>query len=54
MEVPQYRDGECDVRKRWDDAVAEAIGWDAGELAVWRKLLHEEPHVRGLGRNQFA
>lgn len=54
MEVPQYRDGECEVRKRWDEAVSVAIGWDAGELAKWRKLLHEEPHVRGLGRNQFA
>ena len=26
--VPQFRDGECEVRQLWDDAVAEAMGWD--------------------------
>ena len=39
MEVPQFRDGECEVRRLWDDAVAEAIGWDPGELARLRELL---------------
>ena len=54
MEVPQFRDGECAVRRLWDNTVAEAMGWDAEELARLRQLLHSEPHVRGLGYNQYA
>ena len=54
MEVPQYRDGECEVRRLWDEAVTEAMGWDSGELTRLRHLLHNEPHVRGLGYNQYA
>ena len=54
MEVPQFRDGECEVRRLWDEAVANAMGWNADELARQRNLLHNEPHVRGLGYNQFA
>ncbi|WP_419842612.1 hypothetical protein [Candidatus Poriferisodalis sp.] len=51
--VPQYRDGECEVREFWDAAVCEALGWDEAEIAALRKLLHQEPHVRGLGYNQY-
>ena len=54
MEVPQFRDGECKVRRLWDEAVAEAMGWDAAELERLRLLLHQEPHVRGLGYGQYA
>ena len=54
MVVPQFRDGECEVRRLWDEAVAEAMGWDAAELTRLRLLLHNEPHVRGLGVNQFS
>ena len=54
MVVPQFRDGECEVRRLWDEAVAEAMGWDAEELARLRLLLHQEPHVRGLGYNRYA
>ena len=53
-EVPQFRDGECEVRRLWDEAVAEAMGWDPEELARLRNLLHNEPHVRGLGYNQYS
>ena len=53
-EVPQFRDGECEVHCLWDEAVAEAMGWEAGELARLRELLNNEPHVRGLGYNQYA
>ena len=53
-EVPQFRDGECEVRRLWDEAVAEAMGWDAAELKRLRLLLHKEPHVRGLGYGQYA
>ena len=52
--VPQFREGECEVRQLWDDAVAEAMGWDPDELTRLRLLLHQEPHVRGLGYNQYA
>ncbi len=54
MVVPQFRDGECEVRRMWDEAVAEAMGWDADELGRLRLLLHREPHVRGLGYGQYA
>ena len=54
MEVPQFRDGECEVRRLWDEAVAEAMGWDSAELTRLRLLLHREPHVRGLGYEQHA
>ncbi len=54
MVVPQFRDGECVVRRLWDEAVAEAMGWDASELTRLRLLLHQEPHVRGLGYGQYA
>ena len=54
MVVPQFRDGECEVRRMWDEAVAHAMNWDPEELARLRNLLHEEPHVRGLGYNQYA
>ena len=54
IEVPQFRDGECEVRRLWDEAVAEAMGWDAEELSRLRHLLHREPHVSGLGYGQYA
>ena len=53
MEVPQFRDGECEVRRLWDEAVAEAMNWDPAELTRLRLLLHAEPHVRGLGYGQY-
>ena len=53
-EVPQFSDGECEVRRLWDEAVAKAMGWDAAELTRLRLLLHAEPHVRGLGYGQYA
>ena len=53
MQVPQFRDGECEVRRLWDEAVAEAMDWDAQELERLRLLLHNEPHVRGLGVNEY-
>ena len=54
MKVPQFRDGECEVRRLWDEAVAEAMGWDAAELSGLRHLLHQEPHVSGLGYGQYG
>ena len=54
IEMPQFRDGECEVRRLWDEAVAKAMGWDADELARLRLLLYQEPHVRGLGYGQYA
>ena len=54
MVVPQFRDGECEVRKLWDAAVCTALGWDEAEIAALRKFLHAEPHVRGLAYGQFT
>ena len=54
MIVPQFREGECEVRRLWDEAVADAMGWDPEELTRLRHLLHKEPHVRGLGYNQYT
>ncbi len=52
--VPQFREGDCDVRETWDDAVATAMGWDRQKLARLRALLGKEPHVRGLGYSQYS
>ena len=51
--VPQFRDGDCEVRRLWDNAVCDAIGWDRDELTQLRRLLCKEPHVRNLGYNQY-
>ena len=51
--VPQFRDGECEIRQLWDAAVCVALGWDDAQVAEWRKRLHDEPHVRGLGYGQY-
>ncbi len=53
MTVPQYRDGECEVRRLWDESAAEATGWNADELAELRNLLHEWLHARALGCKQY-
>ena len=52
-EVPQFRDGYCDVRRLWDEAVASALGWDAERLAELGNLLAQEPPVRGLAYGQY-
>ena len=54
MVVPQYRDGECEVRVLWDKAVCEALDWPQARMNENRALLHNEPHVRGLGYGQYA
>ncbi len=54
MTVPQFGEGECEVRRLWDEAVAEAMGWDAHELSRLRHLLHREPHVCGVGYGQYT
>ena len=54
MPVPQFRAGECAVRRIWDDAVADLVGISLYDLDLLRGLLHQEPHVRGLGYAQYA
>ena len=53
LTVPQYRDGETEARRLWDQAVCDALGWNRDEIGHLRKRLHEEPHVRGLGYGQY-
>lgn len=54
IDVPQFRDGYCDVRRQWDEAVADVLGWDADNLADLGKLLAHEPYVRGLAYGQYG
>ena len=54
MPVPQFRAGECAVRRIWDDAVADLVGITLYDMDILRGLLHQEPHVRGLGYGQYA
>ena len=53
LKVPQFRDGECEVRRLWDEAVATALNLDSQYLAELRSQLNDEPHVRGRGYSQF-
>ncbi|MCY4303711.1 MAG: hypothetical protein OXC62_02830 [Aestuariivita sp.] len=54
IEVPQFREGEGNgVRALWDNAVANVMDWDPNWLAELRLLLHDEPHVKALGREDF-
>ena len=54
IEVPQFRDGYGGVRRQWDEAVAEALGWDAARLAELGRILADEPYVRGLAYGEYA
>lgn len=54
IEVPPYSDGECGVRRIWDNAVADALDWDRKELERLRRMLHREPHVRGKSYGEYA
>ena len=42
------------VRRSDGEYIAMAMGWDAEHLAHLRQLPHQEPHVRGLGYNQYG
>ena len=45
MEVPRFRDGEREVRRLWDEAVAEAMGWDPEELGRHRAAVSPTSRV---------
>ncbi|MYI27991.1 MAG: hypothetical protein F4064_07835 [Acidimicrobiales bacterium] len=51
--VPQFSEGYDDVRRRWDETVCEALGWDIGEIAELGELLAREPRVRGVAYGQW-
>ncbi|MXW62109.1 MAG: hypothetical protein F4003_10065 [Acidimicrobiaceae bacterium] len=51
--VPQFRDGYTDIRRRWDQAVCDALGWDISKIAELGELLAKEPHVRGVAYGQW-
>ena len=42
------------MRRLWDEAVCEALGWDPDETARLRALLHQEPHVSGYSHGQYS
>lgn len=54
MKVPHFGDGECTVRQLWDQAVADAMGWESGDLEELRLLLHKEPYVHGRRYGHFG
>ena len=43
MKVPQYRDGDCEVRRIWDEAAGKVLGVNADKLREWRRMLAAEP-----------
>lgn len=51
--VPQYREGYTGIRRRWDAAVCDALGWDLNEIAELGELLAREPHVKGVAYGQW-
>ena len=51
--VPQFRDGYTVIRRRWDIAVCDAMGWDIEEVAHLGELLAREPRVRGVAYGQW-
>ncbi|MCY4460274.1 MAG: hypothetical protein OXC26_07745 [Albidovulum sp.] len=48
LDEPQFCDGECEVRRLWDKAVAKALGRPPGWLSELRLMLHDKPHVSSL------
>ena len=54
MEVPQYRDGECEVRQLWDKAVCDALNLDYKYMSKLRNLLHKEPIIRGKSYGEYS
>ena len=55
MVVPQFRDGECEVRRLLGRSRSRRDG--LGRLRNWLSCANcciNEPHVRGLGYGQYA
>lgn len=51
--VPPFNDGYTPIRRRWDEAVCEALGWDIGDVAELGGLLAREPRVQGVAYGQW-
>ena len=51
--VPPFRDGYTDVRRRWDEAVCDALDWDIDEVTELGEILAREPRVRGVAYGQW-
>jgi len=51
--VPQFRDGYTSVRRIWDEAVCDALGWDINEIVELGELLAAEPYVKGTANSQW-
>ena len=51
--VPPNRDGYTDVRRRWDAAVCNTLGWDSDEVTQMGEMLAREPRVRGVAHGQW-
>lgn len=51
--VPQFRDGYTGLRRLWDTAVCEAMGWGLEEITELGELLAREPRIRGVAYGQW-
>ena len=51
--VPQFRDGECEVRRLWDTAVEKALKLSPGYLSHYRHQLNREPFIADVGYSQY-
>ncbi len=51
--VPPNSDGYTDVRRRWDAAVCNTLGWASDDVTQMGELLSREPRVRGVAYGQW-
>jgi len=51
--VPQFRDGYTDIRRCWDQAVCDALGWAISHIAELGGMLAREPRMRGVAYGQW-
>lgn len=51
--VPKFREGYTDIRRRWDEAVCDALGWDIDQITHMGQMLAREPRVRGVAHGQW-
>lgn len=51
--VPPFNDGYTPIRRRWDEAVCDALGWDISKIVELGELLAREPRVRGVAYGQW-
>ena len=54
MEVPQFRDGECEGAPPLGRSGSRGDGLGCHRAGPPARAAHQEPHVRGLGYGQYG